>query len=807
MAQPIKISISADAKGVKAGVDQANAQLNRLNQSAKDSQQSLQNIDKGFSNLTRATAAVGGLYAISQGLSDVTRAASDLEQSSGAIEQVFKGQAGSMAEAAKASVDLGLSTADYGNLAVVLGSQLKNLGFDQDRATEKTQTLIGIGADFAAMYGGTVSQAVESISSALKGQRDPIERYGITITEAMVQAEMSSKGISKAQATINLIMSQGADAIGQWNRESDTFAVKQQKFQAQLENTKAKIGEALLPVMSKAAEAATLFAQAFSAIPAPVYTALTALGLVVVGKRLIVGAAAKAQATLLTYSATVTSTATSTAAMATNSYAAAGGFYALGAAARTSALANLSPTAVAAQGAAGAIGLLSKAIIPATAAWLAWDFAVGKVDEATARAIPSVDSMTRSLSNGSKSVQDLSFNFDTGIWDGVFAYFQGGMLGMTQGTYTFAEAVERVYNRDLKTRIIDALPSKTDYDRNKAALEDVGTAIANIPDPTEKAQAWETYREALKRAGATSQEIAEIQAKVVPELEEIDEAASGVAKSYDEAARAASDFRSALAGQTQQAVDLDVAQSNYLATIADIAGTTAELTSVTSELGPVVTAGGAALDTGSEAGRKAQDSLLKLRDSSFDVIEAMRTQRDVAGNLVYSTDDLKNKVAEQREEFIRQALQMGLNQQAAEYLANRYGLIPDNVETTINAQTGQANADVDEFGRKTDYATRPRTVKVVVQYDTPAGPPLPDGTVMGQRPRRADYDQAIAALRRSRGEPADPTPPRLVNRNIGQVKPKQRLAVNVMIDGKDIPARVLTQRGDRDWSPNLAGPR
>ena len=59
MAQPIKISINADARGVKAGVDQANAQLNRLNQSAKDSQQSLQNIDKGFSNLTRATAAVG----------------------------------------------------------------------------------------------------------------------------------------------------------------------------------------------------------------------------------------------------------------------------------------------------------------------------------------------------------------------------------------------------------------------------------------------------------------------------------------------------------------------------------------------------------------------------------------------------------------------------------------------------------------------------------------------------------------------------------------------------------------------------
>ena len=72
MAQPIRVEITGDSKGLTAAVGQANASLRKLEGESKQASQSLSNIDKGFSNLTKATAAVGGLYAVTAGVRDVT---------------------------------------------------------------------------------------------------------------------------------------------------------------------------------------------------------------------------------------------------------------------------------------------------------------------------------------------------------------------------------------------------------------------------------------------------------------------------------------------------------------------------------------------------------------------------------------------------------------------------------------------------------------------------------------------------------------------------------------------------------------
>jgi len=136
----------------------------------------------------------------------------------------------------------------------------KNGGTAIEDLGPKTKALIGTGADLASMFGGTTQEAVEALSSALKGERDPIERYGVSLNQAKIDAEAAALGFSKVggtlsseatqAATLSLIMKQTADAHGNFAKESDTLAHKQQVLNAQWQDGKAAIGAALLPAVT-----------------------------------------------------------------------------------------------------------------------------------------------------------------------------------------------------------------------------------------------------------------------------------------------------------------------------------------------------------------------------------------------------------------------------------------------------------------------------------------------------------------------------------------------------------------------------
>ena len=47
-----------------------------------------------------------------------------------------------------------------------------------------TNDLVGLGADLAAQFGGSSADAVAALSSLLRGETDPIEKYGVAIKQA-----------------------------------------------------------------------------------------------------------------------------------------------------------------------------------------------------------------------------------------------------------------------------------------------------------------------------------------------------------------------------------------------------------------------------------------------------------------------------------------------------------------------------------------------------------------------------------------------------------------------------------------------
>lgn len=251
MASPIlNVNVIADTKKFSSGMKSATSITEQFETGLKRF---------GIAAGVAFAAATAGVIAL--GVSSV-KAGSDLEQSIGGTEAVFKEYAGVVSKYSKEAADtLGLSENSYRELATVIGSQLKNTGTAFDVLADKTNGLITLAADLAATFGGTTLDAAQAISAALRGELDPIERYGITLKAATIEAKalaMTGKDVAasltlqeKSAATQALIFEQAASSLGMFAAESDTLAGQTQRLNAQLANMQATIGQALVPVLAE----------------------------------------------------------------------------------------------------------------------------------------------------------------------------------------------------------------------------------------------------------------------------------------------------------------------------------------------------------------------------------------------------------------------------------------------------------------------------------------------------------------------------------------------------------------------------
>lgn len=208
--------------------------------------------------------AAGVGVAAAKILSSSVSAASDAQQSLGATRTVFgKFASGVIKDSNKAAAAIGLSANEYRELSNVSGALLAGAGTPLKKLGGLTSDLNKRAADMAATFGGTTREAVEAISSLLKGEADPIERYGVSIKQSDVNARLAAKGLdtltgsalkqAEQQERLGLLMDKTSKTAGAFSRESDTLANRQQILGAKFTNLKASIGTALLPTLTKLA--------------------------------------------------------------------------------------------------------------------------------------------------------------------------------------------------------------------------------------------------------------------------------------------------------------------------------------------------------------------------------------------------------------------------------------------------------------------------------------------------------------------------------------------------------------------------
>jgi hypothetical protein len=156
---------------------------------------------------------------------------------------------------------LGLSQVAAVQAANRFATYARLLGYSGTQAAAFSEETIQLAADLAAFNDLPVEDAVNAIGSAFRGERDPLERFGIVLNDVQVKAAYFEKTGEKVTGTLTTqqniigtlaaITKQGSTATGAFARESEQLGNKQQVLSAQFDNVKTKIGGVLLPALSE----------------------------------------------------------------------------------------------------------------------------------------------------------------------------------------------------------------------------------------------------------------------------------------------------------------------------------------------------------------------------------------------------------------------------------------------------------------------------------------------------------------------------------------------------------------------------
>jgi hypothetical protein len=262
----MKLNLLADISGFTKG----------LNLADKESQTFKSNIGKYSKAMAKSFALIGaaaGAMAIKVGL-DGVKSASDLNEEVGKAEVIFGDVSDEIKAFAKtADKALGLTQTQALKAASTFATFGKASGLVGKDLSKFSTGATKLASDLASFYNTNADEAILAIGAALRGESEPIRKYGVLLDEATIKAKAQEMQLydgtgalnaqAKSLAIYQVILDQTKDAQGDFARTSDGLAGQQKILTAQLENLKTTMGTNLLPVMLEVVTQANFLAKAF----------------------------------------------------------------------------------------------------------------------------------------------------------------------------------------------------------------------------------------------------------------------------------------------------------------------------------------------------------------------------------------------------------------------------------------------------------------------------------------------------------------------------------------------------------------
>jgi hypothetical protein len=236
----------------------------------------------GIATMTVAAAAGAAVLGFK-----LAQSASDLNEQLTASRVVFGDNAAAIEKYAKGMAVAGLSEKDAVQATTQIATGLKAVGFQDAALARVSTTLVSLATDLSSFSNIPVPEALEAIQAGLRGEFDPLERFGVHLNADAVAAEAVKEGLvastsqmtaqAKAAATVNLILQQTTVQQNDVARSGGTLASNTRELTAQMENNKVAIGNNLLPTFVKLTGASAELASGIEKVTGSIHTSSAAV--------------------------------------------------------------------------------------------------------------------------------------------------------------------------------------------------------------------------------------------------------------------------------------------------------------------------------------------------------------------------------------------------------------------------------------------------------------------------------------------------------------------------------------------------
>jgi hypothetical protein len=251
------------------------ADLKKFNQGTAQAQTGLKGLAGTMKNLL-GPAAIGAGIAIA-GLAtkiavDSIGAASDLVETQNKVIEIFGESSDAiLAFADNSAVALGQTKQEALDGAATFALFGQSAGLSGEALVGFSSQLVGLSADLASFNNSSPQEAITAIGAALRGEAEPLRRFGVLLDDATLKARAMEMGIyngtgsltqqQKVLAAHSEILAQTTTQQGDFARTSDGLANSQRILQAAVDNLTTAFGTGLLTGFEKAAGGATDLAE------------------------------------------------------------------------------------------------------------------------------------------------------------------------------------------------------------------------------------------------------------------------------------------------------------------------------------------------------------------------------------------------------------------------------------------------------------------------------------------------------------------------------------------------------------------
>ena len=267
----VKVNFAANDAGFTSTVKKVNDSMKGMDDGVKKASSS---VNSSFGSMAKAGAALaigfGAIKLAAQALrssfgvfNDSVQNASNLGETISKVGEIFgEGKDEIQAWAKTAAQSLGQSKTQAMDAAAQFAIFGKAAGLSGDNLTGFSTELVELAADLASFNNATPEEAILAIGSALRGEAEPMRRFGVLLDDASLRNEALKMGLiattkealtpqQKVLAAHALIMAQTSVAQGDFARTSGGLANQQRILAANMADLSTELGSAFLPFINK----------------------------------------------------------------------------------------------------------------------------------------------------------------------------------------------------------------------------------------------------------------------------------------------------------------------------------------------------------------------------------------------------------------------------------------------------------------------------------------------------------------------------------------------------------------------------